>query len=139
VVLTHNLGSDAIAYDGERITFICTVDIVMGHRVVITWRSVDYIGRGRRGDVLQLMSDAPVGTMDTDRRSTTVVTLTNRTQRGNGTVTIVTELQLMASAMYANSRIGCMANGTPIHWVTFFTSLLPGNALILSCIFLVDS
>ena len=51
VILTHNLGRDAIAYIGQRVTFTCTVNIVVNRGIVITWRSEDYIGRGR-SDVL---------------------------------------------------------------------------------------
>jgi hypothetical protein len=46
VILTHNLGSDATAYSGQRVTFTCTVKIVVDLGIVITWRTEDYIGRG---------------------------------------------------------------------------------------------
>jgi hypothetical protein len=106
VILTHNLGSRAIAYHGQAVTFMCTVNIVVDRDIVITWRSEDYIGTG--GDGLQLTSIDPVGT--TANKSTTVVTLTNRT-RNNGITTIVTQLELIASAMYPDSRVSCKPNG----------------------------
>ena len=39
-----------------------------------------------------------------------------------------TELQLVASALHPISQVSCRANGVRGHTVTFFTSLLPGNA-----------
>jgi hypothetical protein len=127
VILTHNLGSDATAYSGQRVIFRCTVKIVVDLGIVITWRSEDYIGRG---DVLQLTSGDPAGT--TVNKLTTVVTLINSTRSsdGMGLTTVITELQLTADAMYANSHVSCMANGGFIRGVPFFTSrsLLPGNA-----------
>jgi hypothetical protein len=103
VILTHDLGSRAVAYHGQAVTFTCTVNIVMDRDIVITWRSEHYIG-----DVLQLMSDAPVGT--TVNQSTTVAILTKHTQ-SNRIITIVTQLQLIASAMYPDSRVSCQPNG----------------------------
>ena len=111
VILTHNLGSDAMAYHGQRVIFTCTVrDIVVGHPIVITWSSDDYIGIGGTNDVLQVRSNAPLGT--TDKKMTTVVTLTNRT-RNNGlrTVTVETQMKLTASATYPDANVSCRANG----------------------------
>jgi hypothetical protein len=107
VVLTHNLGSGAIAYHGQKVTLTCTVNIVtvVNRGIVITWRSGDYIGPG---DVLQVTSKDSVGS--TVHKSTTAVTLISTTQ-SNGMITVVTELQLMASAMYPNSRVSCQPNG----------------------------
>jgi hypothetical protein len=124
VILTYDLGIDATAYSGERVTFRCTVNMVVDLGIVITWRSEDYIGRG---DVLQVTSDEPAGT--TVNKSTTVVTLISSTRSSDGLTTVITELQLTASAMYANSHVSCMANGGYISGITFFTSrsLLPGN------------
>ena len=106
MILTHNLGSDAIAYHGQRVTFTCTVDIIVGHGIVITWSSDDYIGTG--GDVLQVRSNARVGT--TDRKMTTVVTLINRIQN-NRVVTVETQMQITASVVYPNSSVSCRPNG----------------------------
>ena len=109
MILTHNLGSDVMAYHGQRVIFTCTVrDIVVGHPIVITWSSDDYIGTGGTNDVLQVHSNAPLGT--TDRKITTVLTLTNRT-RNNGTVTVETQMKLIASAMYPNSCVSYTPNG----------------------------
>jgi hypothetical protein len=114
VILTHNLGSGAVAYSGQKVTFTCTVNIVVNHDIVITWRSEDYIGRGH--DVLQVTSKDPEGT--TDHKLTTAVMLINRTQ-SNGMVTIVTELQLIASAMYFSSQVGCKPNGHETVMIAF--------------------
>jgi hypothetical protein len=80
----------------------------MDRDIVITWRSEDYIGTG--GDGLQLTSIDTVGTTSTVNKSTTVVTLTNRT-RNNGITTIVTQLHLIADAMYPDFRVSCQPNG----------------------------
>ena len=121
VTLTHNLGRDAIAYNGQRVTFTCTVNIVVDRDIVITWRSEDYIGHG--SNVLQVTSESPVA-----NKSTTVVMLVNSTRSSDGLLTVVTELQLVASASYPKSHLSCRANGVRARTVTFFTSLLPGNA-----------
>jgi hypothetical protein len=112
VILTHNLGSGAMAYSGQRVTFRCTVNLVVNRGIVITWRSEDYIGRGRRGDVLQITSDDPEGT--TVNKLTTVATLISSTRSSDGLTTVITELQLTADAMYANSDVGCRANGREV-------------------------
>ena len=124
VTLTHNLGRDAIAYSGQRVTFTCTVNIVVNRGIVITWRSKDYIGR----NVLRVTSENPVDT--TVNRSTTVVMLVNSTRNSDGLLTVVTELQLVASASYPESQLSCRANGTRANITTlnFSTSWMPGNA-----------
>jgi hypothetical protein len=134
VILTYNLGIDATAYSGQRVTFRCTVKIVVDLGIVITWRSEDYIGR--RGDALQITSDDPAGT--TVNKLTTVVMLISSTRSSDGLTTVITELQLTADAMYANSHVSCMANGRFVSGITFLTS---GNArtLILCYIFFVHS
>jgi hypothetical protein len=116
-----------MAYNGQRVTFTCTINIVVDHRIVIRWRSEDYIGTGVR-DILQVTSDDPIGS--TDNISTTEATLISGTRSNNGLITVVTELQLTASAMYPISHISCRANDGPmaIRMVTFFTFVLPGNA-----------
>jgi hypothetical protein len=124
VILTYNLGIDATAYSGQRVTFRCTVKFVVDLGIVITWRSEDYIGRSR-GDVLQVTSDDSAGT--TVNKLTTVVTLIRSTRSSDGLTSVITELQLTADTMYANSRVSCMANGGFIRGITFLTSFLPGN------------
>jgi hypothetical protein len=116
-----------MAYIGQRVTFTCIVNIVVNRPINTTWRTEDYIGSGS-DDVLQLRSNDSVGT--TVNKSTTVVTLIRSTRSKTGLITVETELQLTADARYPISRVSCMANGGPIHGVTFFTSRssLPGNA-----------
>ena len=123
--MTHDLGSDATAYDGQRVVFTCIVDIVVGRDIVITWSSDDYIGTG--GDVLQVASNALVGF--TVRKSTTVVTLTRRV-RNNRVITIETQMQITASEVYPTSSVSCRPNGVPPRTVIFFTLPWPaaGNA-----------
>ena len=119
-MLTHNLDDDAVAYNGQRVTFVCT--IVAGCDILITWKSDHYIRP--RGDVLQLTSNDTEGsTVNNTRNPTTVATLINTTQSSNGEITVVSELQLTASASYPNSRVSCRANGGRIHTVTFQTSI----------------
>ena len=77
---------------------------------------------------MQVTSESPVGT--TDSRSTTVVMLVSSNHSSDGLLTVITELQLVASASYPMSRLGCRANGVRIRTVTFSTSLLPGNTHI---------
>ena len=129
VILIDNLGSGAMAHDGQRVTFMCTINIVIGRAIVIAWRSDDYIGIGGTDDILQVASNAPLGT--TVNKSTTVLTLISSNHSSNGLLTVVTELQLVASASYPKSHLSCRVKGVPIRTeiVTFFTSLLPGNAL----------
>ena len=133
VTLTHNLGDDEVAYDGQRVTLICT--IIGGYHTVITWRSAHYIGM--RGDYLQLSSADPIGHNITNSRNpTTVATLINSTHNRNGVITAVSELQLTASAQYPTSNVGCRANGGSFSTITFQTVLLTGKCiLILSCMF----
>ena len=122
MTLTHNLGSGAIAYHGQTMIFTCTVrDIVVGHPIVISLRSDDYIGTG--GDVLQVRSNAPLGT--THRKMTTVTTLTNRRIRNNR-VTVEIQMQITASEVYPTSSVSCRPNGVRPRMVTFNT--VPGNA-----------
>ena len=52
VILTNNLGSGAMAYNGQTVKFMCMVKIVVHRGIVVTWRSDDYIGIGRTDDVL---------------------------------------------------------------------------------------
>jgi hypothetical protein len=111
VSLTNDLKGN-IAYHGQRVTFLCT--IVADREILTTWRSPQYI----RGDVLQLLSTSEDGhTVNNLQNPDTVATLINST-RSNGTVTVVTELQLTASAMYPISHVGCKANGREIQPVT---------------------
>ena len=43
VMLTNNLFKGHRAFDGQRVTFRC---VVVGIRIVLTWRSSQYIGTG---------------------------------------------------------------------------------------------
>lgn len=128
-MLTHNLGGGGIAYNGQRITFLCTI-VEYREDIIMEWSSEQYIGTG--GDVLQLTSDHPIGYTANDTwNPTTVATLiSTSTRRSNVvvTVTVVSELQLIASARYPISNVSCGANGRgPVSTVTFQTILFPGK------------
>lgn len=121
-----------VAYDEQRVSLICTTRASRAHDhdLIINWRSSDYIGD--RGEILQLTSTDPVNHTETSRRrSTTVATLLNTT-RSNGVVTVVSELQFIASAQYSTSHVSCKANGRgPTETVTFRTIMRsPGKPLI---------
>ena len=108
VSLTNDLTGD-VAHRGQRVTFICTIVADDDVPVVITWRSIHYIGI--RGDYLQLTSADPEGHSTTNSRNpTTVATLINST-RSNRVITAVSELQLTALARYPTSNVSCTANG----------------------------
>ena len=134
VNLTHNLSGGGFAYNGQRVTFICT--IVVAHDTVITWESDDYIGTG--GDVLQLTSVDPEGTSATNPRNpTTVATLISTTRSSDGVITAISKLQLTASALSPTSYISCMTNGAgPVKTVTFQTSMLGKPELNLTNVLL---
>ena len=123
VILAHNLGDSNVAYNTQRVTFICTI-IVKDRDLVITWSSDEYIGTG--GLVLQLTSADPPGfSVPNPRNPTTVATLLNTTRSSDGLITVTSSLQLVASAKYPTSSISCRANGPagPVETVAFQTSM----------------
>ena len=86
---------------------MCT--IVADRDIIVTWRSLQYIGV----DILQLLSsdqDAYDHPIRSRQNPATVAILINSTH-SNGMVTVIAQLQLTASAMHANSRVSCRANG----------------------------
>ena len=112
VMLTHNLGDDAVAYNGQRVTFICTINIVAGRdNIIITWESAHYIGTGRGHNLRLNSSDPESHTARNSQNPTTVATLINSTRNSNRVITAVSELQLTASARYPTSTVSCRANG----------------------------
>ena len=94
-----------IAYHGQMVTLVCT--IVANHEILITWRSLQYIG----ADILQLLSTYQDGhTVSNPQNPATVATLINST-RSRRMVTVIAQLQLRALAMHPHSRVSCRANG----------------------------
>ena len=107
VTLTHNLGDGGVAYNGQRATFMCI--IVAGQDLIITWSSDEYIGTG---GVLQLTSADPPGSITSSLQNPpTKVTLRNTTRSSDGTISVTSLLQLVASALYPTSSISCRASG----------------------------
>lgn len=123
VVLTHNLGDDAVAYKGQRVTFRCTITV--GRHIVITWSSDDYIGTG--GDNLQLLSIDPEGQNTTNTRNPTTIAFLINTTRINRVITVISELQLTASELYPTSNVSCGINGGLLYGDTITFHTLPGK------------
>ena len=127
VILTHNLGDDAVAYKGQRVTFICM--ITAGRHIVITWSSDEYVGTG--GDNLQLLSIDPEGQNTTNTRNPTTIAYLISITRSNGVITVVSELQLTASELYPTSNISCGINGGLLYGDTITFQTSPGKSALL--------
>lgn len=119
VSLTTNDLRGNVAYPGQEVIFICR--IATTHDVVISWKSVQYIGDG--DDVLQVTSIDPLGYSTSNRQNpTTIATLVSKRHR-NGMMIVISHLRIIASDKYPFSRVHCKANGGQFQTVTFRTSM----------------
>jgi hypothetical protein len=99
--VTSNLRSNHRVCPGEKVTFTCDVQ-----GPSLAWSSEDYIGSTSDGRRLEFGAADMLNT--TFRRSSTVATLL----RKNGVMEIVSQLKIIASAMYPTSSVVCHDTST---------------------------
>lgn len=123
VSLTSTLNGRSMAYSGQEITFTCTTR----DSQIISWSSNDYIGRDLQ---LEFISVDPAQlTLQSIINPDTIATLSSVGVE-NGSVVLVSTLQIVASSQFSSSSISCHHIGSgEINTTTIQVAAVPAQEM----------